>query len=163
LSSRGKLRKNMRSEKAINCIKKDPNNPKTSYVVIDELPKDQIPPFSVWILGMVTPVVDIEEHRYGPGTMTPYSWDYEMWYDYWSKGAEAPKEEDQQVMLLEIKHANQKRETWIKNVMKANKVDRETAERLYSKIMIFQGQEEEEEEWEEAHADDESDQDVAVV
>lgn len=80
----------MKSEKAKHLIKEHPRHKGLFYVVINELPVDQQEPFSKWLEGMTMIVVEEEDIKYGNPTATPYSWDYELWYDYWIKGEEAP-------------------------------------------------------------------------
>lgn len=80
----------MKSEKAKHLIKQHPREPSLYYVVLDELPEDQRKPFGEWLYGQTMTVVEEEDFKYGKPMCTPYSWDYELWYDYWSKGEEAP-------------------------------------------------------------------------
>lgn len=59
------------------------------YVIIDDLPDDQREAFKEWLFGQTQPIIEAE----GPKTDCAYAWDYDLWYDYWIRGEEAPKDQ----------------------------------------------------------------------
>ncbi len=57
-----------------------------SIIVISELPLDQQEPFSKWVEPKTCPYDDEDiTKKYA------YRWDYEHWFNYWSKGKIAPR------------------------------------------------------------------------
>lgn len=78
-----------KSEKAV--IRED-SSIQQPFVIVRELPEDQQQEFSDWLLGITTPVVPEADAFYGEIVLCAYSWDYEIWYDYWIQGEIAPKD-----------------------------------------------------------------------
>lgn len=60
-------------------------SPEYHFIIISDLPEEQRIPFKEWIRGESQPIV-------WEGVDCAYSWDYSIWFDYFSKGQVAPKD-----------------------------------------------------------------------
>ena len=68
-------------------IKKQKRREVGDYVVIPELPKEQQKPLWKWLVGQTMPIVEEEGEN---ARECCFKWDYDQWYEAWSRGRIAP-------------------------------------------------------------------------